>query len=208
MKFYTKFTLFWLLSIAPFYLVNAKSLLECLGKEELRIHKAKSDGPAYRLNQLFVNELSGFSKIALRKEYVPRVCESSTFSPSVSFLREVLLSGTKIFDLSKSSSNTNIYSYKLARIKSFKERVPLIFFNYLSSLGALAPHAFCLSNHVPNLSYFMDQYKYLEAEYTADRLMNDKGKLEELFNALEHLDGIIKTCKKEKPQMDKIRRAK
>ena len=182
-------TLFVLICDAPFAMNS--TILHCLGKEESIIHRAKSDGPLYKLNQALINKLSSISSLNVKEEYLQKICNPQDFSPSVEFLRIGILYEMKAFQ-TKGVSN-----FQKGQLKSLLEDIPHLLFNYLSSLQALSPKAKCLKEKIPELAYFIERYRYLETDYPAKRLLEEKGKVQKLFNGLKRLDKIMAACKKE-----------
>ena len=50
-------------------------LLVCLGKEELKIHKSKIEGPIYKLNQELINQLARANNVSVRMDVIREVCQ-------------------------------------------------------------------------------------------------------------------------------------
>ncbi|MBT3586661.1 MAG: hypothetical protein HN509_17255 [Halobacteriovoraceae bacterium] len=172
-------------------------LLVCLGEEETQIHKRKINGPIYKLNQHFINELAGINDVPLKDEFYQEICKKKILSPSVNLLYHLLLQGKSIFKIpSRSTKNVGLRQFKIALLGNLQRSVPHIMFNYLSSLQALAPTPDCLFKHVPNLAYYLERYKYLESGSQSGNLINDKEKIKELFAGLKKLDSILLKCKR------------
>ncbi len=173
-------------------------LVGCLGREELRLHKSKRTGPVYKLNQLFLNDLVSAGDITLKKEYYSKVCVTPVFTPSVDLMREVLLDGEKIFKLSNRVTNASIRNFQLSTIQEIKRRIPHIFFSYLSDLQSRTATPDCLTRYIPDLKYFQNRFKYLESEIGTNRLINEKGRIKNIFNALKGYQSIRKKCQQDK----------
>ncbi len=174
-----------------------KTLFICLGEEESALHKAKSTGAAYQLNQKLIAKLTATNNIQVKPEFLKQICQSQDFSPSVKFLQIVLLNGVKVFQIPK-GGNAYIRNYQKNSVNAFVSEVPHIFFAYLLNLQALTPRALCLEEAIPELSYFFERYKYLETDYTAEHLIDDKSKLTRVFQKLKNLDQIVLNCQKRK----------
>ena len=177
-------------------------LIECLGKEELKLHKSKKTGPVYKLNQLFLNDLVSAGDISLKEKYFKRVCINPKFTPSVDLMREILISDD-IFILSKEVINVSIRNFQLSTIEEIKRVIPHIFFSYLSSLQAQTATPNCLTKYIPELKYFQDQFKYLESELETSPLLNEKKKILNIFDALTRFPEIKRKCILDKKRQEK-----
>ena len=156
----------WPLVAAP----SAKSILACLGQEELKIHRSGTEGPVYQLNRAFVDMFSKAKTPLISSVAVQEICRSKDFSPSVSLLRYLLLRGDR--------------------------RVPRIFFDYLSGLQGLAPAASCLPQKLPHFSYLSERYRHLGPSAI---LKGEDERIRELFDGLKNLDAIFKKCRQKAP---------
>jgi hypothetical protein len=164
-----------------------------LGKEELQLHKNRSNGPLYYLNRHLVGELASFDNLELKKKYLNQICHSKDFSPSVTFLKLLLIQREDIFiirgDL-KSSKNALLKG----TIDLLLSRAPHLFFRYLGHLKTLTPHAGCLERAIPQLPVILERYRYLEQDYGHKQLIADHRNLEGIFDKLKNLDDIVRTC--------------
>jgi len=177
--------------------VNAatvKNMLHCFGKEELFIHKAKNDGPIYFLNQLFINELSSFNDVEVKQKYLDAICNQREFAPSLALLHHMLLYGKDLYQIRILSGEEGLWAYKNSQLEDMVNRGPHIFFLYLAHLQKLLPTHDCLSQEIPEITYFMERYYYLESDFPTDKLMKDKSRVEAMFEKLKNLDRIIKKC--------------
>lgn len=190
-------TLCLLMSFIPSSLFGkASELLKCLGREEYRLHKNKIRGPIYNLNQTFINELSMIPNIVLDAQKRTQVCHSREYGPSVSLLRLMLTKGRQFFHLEKTASGQSLGKKQLDDLLS---RSPHIFFKYLNQIEAGLPHAHCLIQSIPEVQYFYDRYKFLEAEISSTNLISEKDKIKKIFAKLKNLDQIAKKCQREVP---------
>jgi len=172
---------------------KANELMSCLGQEELKIHRSKSTGAAYFLNQLFINELSALYGVNLTKKSLAIVCEPSDFSPSVNLLKLLLLKREKAFTIPNDDGGVN--ALKTSSLSGFVDDIPHVFFQYLSKLQALAPIP-CLDRHIPEVRFFIERFKYLEGEIDSSRLMGQAKQIERTFTKLKKLDEYILECQK------------
>jgi hypothetical protein len=187
------------LSLLSSSLCNAKikvnPLLKCLGDEELRLHKAKSTGPAYFINQALVNELIGANNINLRPNYLNQICNSTAFSPSVTLLRLLILEGQKIFILSVGENeDPKQKSFEFSAITRLISNGPKLFFSFLAQLQANTDRPNCLRQQIPEIDYFLGRFKYLETELSSAKLLKEKIKIVKIFNALKDFDAIRRRC--------------
>jgi len=172
-------------------------LLQCLAKEESNLHKEKSQGALYRLNQDFLNELASSNDITLKKNFVDEISLSKKHSPSVGLLRLLLLKESDIYDLSLSEVESSMRSFKMAYINEFQKQVPRLFVQYVSGLQAEMPTADCLQKAIPELNFFNERLKYLEEEVSIHEVMKDKKKIEKIFMKLENINLIRSGCARE-----------
>jgi hypothetical protein len=182
-------------------------LLQCLAKEETQLHKEKSQGSLYHLNQEFLNELASSNDIALKKNFVDEVCDnhkkSVMHSPSAGLLRLLLLKESDIYDLSLSEVESTMRPFKMAYINEFQKQVPRLFVQFISGLQAEMPTSDCLSKAIPELAFFNERLKYLEEEVSIHDVMKDKKKIEAVFTKLESLPKIKLGCLQEARRMKK-----
>lgn len=178
-------------------------LMTCLGQEELKIHKTKTVGPAYFLNQLFINELATIYGLSLKKDTLDEVCQTKDFSPSVNLLKVLLLKGKDAFDIPPSAYLGGVEALAASSLESFLDRTPHVFFTYLSKLQALAPKAACLSQEIPEISYFMERYKYLEDTVGTEKLIREESKINSIFKKLKRFDAILKKCESQRERAEK-----
>ena len=189
-------TLIILLLIISSTEIYAKSnlLLQCLAKEEEKLHKKKDQSALYRLNQNFLNELASNNDIAIKKNYVDEICGKPSYSPSVEFLHLLLIKESDIYDLSLSGVDNSMRPYKMGYINEFQKQVPHLLISYISGLQAETSDAHCLNKAIPEIPYFVEKIKYLEDEISIHQLMNNKQKIENIFKKLRNIDRIISKC--------------
>ncbi|TDJ09005.1 MAG: hypothetical protein E2O68_00970 [Deltaproteobacteria bacterium] len=172
----------------------ANPILECLGQEELLIHKNEVVGPIKYLNLQLVNNFASFSNITIKKAYLNGICKNPDYSPSVALLKDIMLNGMDLYVISREE---NQQVQDVATIESFLNEIPHIFFSYLSKLQNEAATPDCLAKRVKHLKEFTDNIFYLESESSARDIFQQKKKVSELFEDLQNLDKFWKDCKKE-----------
>lgn len=187
--------------IGIFYIPNAicarNLLLECLAKEEENFHKQKAQGALYRLNQNFLNELSTNNDITIKKNFIDEICHSKTESPSVGFLRLLLVKEEDIYDLSLSNVDPSMRSFKMGYINEFQKQVPHLLISYLTGISSEQKGANCLLKAIPEISFFTEKIKYLEDEISIHQIMKDKKKINAIFSKLKTMKTIQEKCEKE-----------
>lgn len=192
--------IFLLLTVALLYGTQIYAapnlLLQCLAKEESRLHKGKNQGVLYRLNQEFINELASSNDIALKKNFIDEICQSKTHSPSVSLLRLLLLKESDLYDLSLSEVDPSMRPFKMGYINEFQKQIPRLFIGYLSGLQAEMATPDCLIKAIPELAVFNERLKYLEEELSTHDVISDKKRIEKIFSKLEKRNEIEKACQK------------
>ncbi len=172
-------------------------ILKCLGTEELILHQKKLTGPLYSLNQKFINEMSSWAQINIKTAQLANICKNNQFSPSVNLLRHFLIYGKSFFEIRTYQRSVSNIAMQKSLLNSLMLKVPNIFFSYLASLQGLADDPHCLNEKIPELNYFIYQFKYLEDEISFKQLLKDKKKLGEIFKKIKNLDNILKSCELE-----------
>lgn len=184
-------------------------LLRCLGKEEAKLHKEKSQTVLYRLNQDFINELATSNDIAIKKNFVEEICSpKAKYPPSVGLLRLLLLNESDIFDLSLSDVDPSMRSYKMAYIREFQKKVPHLFISYLAGIQEEMPDAHCLTDAIPEITAFNQRLKYLEEEISTHQLLSQKKNIESIFSKLKNIKTIKANCGKAGKKTDKKEKLK
>ncbi|MGZ3790433.1 MAG: hypothetical protein ACXVLQ_18010 [Bacteriovorax sp.] len=183
-------------------------LLQCLAKEETQLHKEKSQGALYRLNQDFLNELASSNDIALKKNFIDEVCQGKRHSPSVGLLRLLLIKESDIYDLSLSEVEASMRPFKMGYINEFQKQVPRLFIQYIAALQSEMATPDCLTKAIPELGIFNERLKYLEEEMSTHEMIKDKARIEKIFSKLEHLKSIKAECEKEAKDKEKILKSK
>ncbi|MDD0853511.1 hypothetical protein HBN50_10395 [Halobacteriovorax sp. GB3] len=188
------------LMIIPFLLFSSNVLavsdiLKCLAKEELIIHKKKSTGPLYRLNQTLINGVSSLGSMPLKKDFYQRICgENITNSPSLNFLQIGLIYGKRMYPtLSEEASSQERFQY--SEMQRVMDGLTKTFFNYVSQVQALSPSAKCLKEEIPELDELYLRFRYLSSEISPDWAYKERKSLTRIFNSLNNLENIFKSCK-------------
>lgn len=169
-------------------------LLQCLAKEEERLHKTKDTGTLYKLNQSFLNELASNNDISIKKNYVDEICNNKSMSPSVGFLHLLLIKEADIYDLSLSETDSSMKPFKMGYINEFQKSVPHLLVAYLTNLQSEINDPHCLTKNIPEINYLTEKLKYLEDEISIHQILSDKKKIEKIFDRLKNFEKIKKEC--------------
>jgi len=169
-------------------------LLQCLAKEEERLHKKEIQNALFRLNQEFVNELASSNDINLKKFYVDEICNSKAFSPSVGLLRLLLIKEHELYDLSLSGVEASMRPFKMGYINEFQKQVPRMFIQYLAGLQSEMATPDCLEKNIKELDGFSEKIKYLEEELSTHQLITQKNKIETIFEKLKNFQTYKRKC--------------
>ena len=163
-------------------------LLVCLAKEEEQIHKSKTSGPVYELNQTFMNEFSTVNRIDLKEDYYKNICLNPNYSPSIALLRLLILRDKNAF-----IAKNNLDKYA---IQTLIDTAPELFVRYIGGLQLITKDAHCLTNEVPEISRFYQSYKALEGEMPTSQILDQSKDLPVILKRINEFDSIFKKCQK------------
>lgn len=165
-------------------------LVRCLALEEAHLHQIKDVGPDYILNQGFINDIASFGGAPFKTKYIKQICAPGA-KTSFELLKVLVLHQKSAFKSSLGVKNV----YIKASIQTLLESIPMTFFNYISQIHSLFPSAHCLNQDVPEIAYFLDRFKYLQADLTNKQLLADRKKILSIFKKLSNIGPLIKKCK-------------
>lgn len=169
------------------------SILHCLGDEELFLHESKTLGAVYRLNQDLINRFALANYIRVKPEYLKDICDNPHFSPSLGFLKALLVEGKKIFHLSLTIEQRKEAPYALRLIDEFEMDSLMYLRRFLADLQSSMPKAHCLDKEIPSLKKTQFKIKYLEDEMDVMELIK-RLPLKDIFNELKGIDQIYQKC--------------
>lgn len=185
------------------------SILACLGREELSLHKGHQLGPVYTLNQTLVNQLAAIGDTTLKDKYLKEICESKSLPPSVRLIEVLMLRGVDAFDTRQREDETeHFHKMRMGNYETLLSELPHVFYSYLASLQALTPYPFCLKEKIPELNYFTQRLQHLEDEISSERLIDDKPKLKKVFQGLRRYPTILTECSLLQKELEKKRSRK
>lgn len=178
-------------------LSHSNEVLKCLGREELRLHRAKDIGPRYRLNQVFINRLSSNS-INIKPKYIKLICRNAPLPPSLTLLKILMLKQRDLFDIKVDENRIDgVENFKISQADSFVAEAASVFFTYIAGIQALAPSADCLNKNIPAIPKFYKKFTYLQEEVEGKVLLEDKRQIKEIFSGLENINNIFKICERQ-----------
>lgn len=180
-------------------MARPSELLRCLGVEEQRLHKAKSQGPEYQLNQQLISELVQVQNVDLRPELLKKICSSAVSSPSRMFLYTLLDNGKSIFEFSHGITGFE-KSIAESMLEDFVLSSQQIVLGYIATIQQESPTADCLKKNIPELDLLYVDMKYLEEEVETKYLFKKKGLAEKILGKLSDYPAILKKCQ---PSKDK-----
>lgn len=186
-----------LLSFKSFAEIN--QLIRCIAQEESAIHKEKLYNHHYRLNQAFMNGPLQDSMIYLKKEYQNSICAAPVKIGVSVKLIELFL--TKREDAFVQISKDKVL--ESSSIDYFLDDLSNIFYQYIMDLQYETGVPNCLTKKIPLLKEFFDQIQYLSDTMPTNALIEDKSKMQQIFNRLANFDKIVKECKNEKAKEEK-----
>ncbi len=168
----------------------ASSLLHCLGSEENYYAKKKYTGPAYKLNQNMIDEMTSISNLEITKEAYDRICKSPKKSPSLQLLKELILREKKIFRKEEGSD------FQFVHLNAIRDNAGITLVKFLSYVQSLAKDPKCIEKNIPGVTQLFQRYLYLEEELSSKVVIGEKADLEVIFAKLEEIDSILKKCSK------------
>lgn len=183
-------------------------LLQCLAKEEERLHKKGPPDALFRLNQEFINELASANDITVKREYINEICAGKKHSPSVGLLRLLLLKENEVYDLSLSGVDPSMRPFKMAYINEFNKQVPRLFISYIAGIQSEMATPDCLEKAIPELVSFNEKLKFLEEEMSTHQIIHQKTKLAPVFTKLEKISEIKARCEKQAERSAKVKKKK
>lgn len=182
------------------------SILACLGQEELSLHQGHQFGPVYTLNQTLVNQLAAIGDTTLKTKYLKEICESKSLPSSVRLIEVLMLKGFHAFDTSQREDETeHFHKMRIGNYETLLSELPHIFYSYLASLQSLTPYPFCLKEKIPELNYFTQRLRHLEDEISPKDLIDDKPKLQKVFQGLRRYRTILTECSLLQKELEKKR---
>lgn len=200
-----------LLPLNSFAQINSiEEVLKCLGREELKIHKMKLNGPYFELNQRLVSDFIMFNKIEVAKDIRIDICKKDEVFGSVKLLEYLINRGENVFVIPRNLNPIDKEFYK-SSIVEFIDTLPEIFLNYIAQMQATTARSMCLEDHIPELKTLFRDLKALEQDIPARKIMAKNQMATKILEKLRRIDSIQKTCEEElkkKLEEEKKKRAK
>ena len=188
------FAFFWAAAYSP--RLNAQSLLECLGKEELVLHKSRAKGAVEQLNQRLVQEVALISDIQLTAQAWASICEHPRHkSSSVALLEAMMDLDPGPFVIVGATTNAEKEVQKNLVGNFAKSRGQLIL-DFMLMVQADVEQPDCLNKHFPTFQLITSKLKSLQEFVSPEDL--DKAVVAEIkkmnfFNKFSSLQDKCKT---------------
>lgn len=157
------------------------------------IHRNKLGGPVYNLNQTLINNLASLGSIYLPKDKYMLVCGRKGASPSVEFIKLMMVEGKEVI-----KGIRGLSKFSRLTLNSLYQKMPTIFYNYLNGLKSMAPTHDCLDKHIPELEKLSTNFKYLERDLSVEKLFANKRDIYAIFRKLDDVNRIYHKCKPRK----------
>jgi hypothetical protein len=188
--------LFLILLTQTYAFASPNPLLQCLGLEEERYHKAKDIGPFYELNQKMISALIQFSEDThLNDEVYNTACKTGMESPSLYILEESLYDDEELFYVENSiKENPTLFNIQDNLIKEFKIATPELFLNFLKSVQAQLPNAECLNKKVPEIQELFFTIKHMQSHKSLAQILKESKSVPKIFSQLKNFKVLLKFC--------------
>lgn len=173
-------------------------ILDCLGQEELRLHKEKKGGPIYFLNRNIINSFAELGrKVNIKSKYLNLICYQKNISPSLELLISLLEHKKTIFTSAKDSN----HQLTIKKIISEAPATTLFFFEEIQKVAIWQN---CLEYYVPGLTKLYERIKYLENETSLEVLFKrEQSTIKNILERLKNFDNIFMKCIENKDREDK-----
>lgn len=201
-----QYSLSFFLLTGPVLAFAKNKVLVCLGQEEQAIHRGKSTGPIYNLNQVLVNKLIEANDLAVKPIYVDKICQSKVYSPSLKLLHLLITKGTGIFTVPENKNPNDPLFFQLGMAEELVIESPDILMTFLSTLQGITPIAKCLEKQIPELTTFYDRMKYLRGEIPEEKVFHDDDITNKIFSKLIYFNSFYKKC--EQARLSQLKKAK
>jgi len=188
-------------------------ITQCLGKEEERLHLPTSNKDFLSLNQQVISLFLNLPNITLKDEHFKMLC-SNPIESNINGVTEKIL---EILFLHFENSFKWVTKEKMHKpvlesdINELLSKLPDLFNNYYLVVQKNAPTVDCLEKHIPDLSSFLIEIKYLSQEIPFQLIAQRQNHLKIILEAFKKRDQIYLECKKEltnqknkKAPLDKI----
>lgn len=170
-------------------------LLKCLGDEEHYLHKVKETGPIYGLNQKFISTFINATEIRLKPQFLKMICHNKRLSPSLGLMENILIRGEELFD--KNIVRENAIQYGKNKKLEVIYQTKRFFLRYISELQGMSPNATCLESKIPEIKFFLNDFKELEALTDHSYLIKRDGLVAKILKKIKNFSNIYKECEKE-----------
>ncbi len=168
-------------------------LTRCLGREELRIHKAEKEDYHYFLNQTLISYLIGIEGATISDSIYYSVCQKNRKYLSLDLFMELLKKGKKAFKL---LPNKNISTN--SSIDRFVNDLYKITNSFFLHTQKNAPDKKCLEKYTPELLAIQDDMLYLLGEVELNKILFKKNRMQSLISKIRDPFYYQKKCSEDK----------
>lgn len=180
------------------YASSKDDVIACLGREELVLHKERSQSAILKLNQELEEEFVNLSKIIVYKETEKKICDAQ--SPSLELMYQVMLNKDEIFDTEVIYESGVLNKYQSALndklVAQFLKKIQIIFIHYLSNIQSNFVKVNCYKIHFPIIHQFLERYKQLNSYEQNDLNIWDPKEILTILNYIRNEETILNVCSK------------
>ena len=172
--------------------VATSRLLRCLGAQEQRFHKLKTQGAFYELNQRLIGELIQAHGVDANASLLKQVCTKNPKSALA--MLEAMLLDQKDWFVIKATDNKMQDSINRELVKELNQTAPEILLNFIASLQVQAPSADCLEKHIPGIGKLHHEVKWLQEEVDLTKITLKRSRLTKIFAGIARSEEFFQLC--------------
>ncbi len=171
----------------------------CLGREELRIHKSKSENYFFPLNQTLLIRLLSIEGATISDSIFYSICNKKNKNPSIDLFLAFLKNGRNSFkDLPNKNRSTEM------SIQAFVLGLPEVMDVFMLNTKKHAPDMKCIRQFTPELIQIEDDLLHLLGNSTFLTIINKNGRFRKLVSKIRDPYFYQKKC----PRRDKSPKSK
>lgn len=176
-------------------LSSAQTVLPCLGKEELALHKARDLGPNFQINRKLVEEVAGLSDLKLKSQFYNSICGGkSQLGASIKLLEAMIKHGEGIFEL-PATGNDRVMIVQNNLTRDFLGLRAQLVLDFMEMVQASAPSAHCLEEGFPKYGNILARLKSLQ-EYVDPETLDRELAIEiNKMNFFRRYPKIVAKCR-------------
>ncbi|MBL7665886.1 MAG: hypothetical protein JNM93_12190 [Bacteriovoracaceae bacterium] len=174
-----------------------ENMLHCLAREEANFHK---NGYKYRgfyfLNQEIMGNLILLKEVNFQTLTLNAVCSENEKNPSLRLLEHLMLYRENCFVISDELGVSDAALQKIL-IDEFLQQLPSLLHDFISHMNASTASAECLEKHIPGITKFYEQSKYIREHVEAEQIIQEDNQGIQILGGFHKIDEIVKTCQVE-----------